>query len=906
MTIAQIGYLKFRNLDLGSQPKGIYTTSPFISFKGSIATSFMLIFGNNWIDIFFKSLRDFGEVAAIYYFCIVLLTKQILFSIIVAFLLEHMKRVIEKINLANKKRMIEKINIMKKVGFSMTINKLKGTEKLRANIQHLLHNSPGFQKPELGVIPEVGAPEKTEELKLDIPLKAFAFNTDSDQKKGIWAMSSSPSNFSFPLTSNQSRKSAVADSNQLLSSQRNSLSKKLVLNVRETKKSSYDSDSSKIQSLPKLPITGKQILEGIVRFPNTMSSPSLPELDDSAHQSEEPKLRKSKRTIVIPKLPEALFQSPDPYQITEPEETSRPLFTTLEDKPKDEKEEKILETEVENQDLQTKDGKDVPVIIHYRRGDTLQAVSSRTVQMKESFCYRRMESSYFIFHKNSWLRMKLIDSLESNTFNYIFIGVITCSLFVMIFDEPYLNHDTPSGQVIWWFDLILNTILSIEFLWKSCAYGAILSKGRKKAYLMNPENWLDILVIVITWVCLNKDWRHRYLLAMKPLRTIRLLDFLKIQGQSHTFQLILDTIGGATSRTFAFLIFIYVCLQPFVAIMMHMHGKTLYDCKLSGHPETFLPRACSSTDSGKTYKVGRDFRGYGEALLSSLVVLTNEGFHSFTRYIMTNEGTNDLNYLDIVQTVLAYYFIALFLQNMFACVTFLVYSEKKQSLDRTSNLTEKERQIFDQQKVFISKKLVSHMEHVKHKITFLTTIIESVWTELLSFILLFVSIILLCFEGGDNQNSITTAVQIVILAWFNIEILLKMYSTSLIYLLGDGLNVLDILCTLSADILLVLYFTIHIHANFMVPILIKFFGIGRALRRVLKLETKISKSMKSLFDALIASFIHILPILVILVIVQIGFAISAMNLFFRIPKQTELNLALNFESFTASYLSILK
>lgn len=93
--MAQIGYLKLRDLDLGSQLAGLYSAALFLTFKGSTAAAFMLIFDNNWIDVFYKSLHDFGETAVINFFCIVLLTKQILSSILVAFLLEHIKQVVQ-------------------------------------------------------------------------------------------------------------------------------------------------------------------------------------------------------------------------------------------------------------------------------------------------------------------------------------------------------------------------------------------------------------------------------------------------------------------------------------------------------------------------------------------------------------------------------------------------------------------------------------------------------------------------------------------------------------------------------------------------------------------------------------------------------------------------------------------
>jgi hypothetical protein len=236
----------------------------------------------------------------------------------------------------------------------------------------------------------------------------------------------------------------------------------------------------------------------------------------------------------------------------------------------------------------------------------------------------------------------------------------------------------------------------------------------------------------------------------------------------------------------------------------------------------------------------------------------------------------------------------------------LVYTEKKQSLDRTSSLTESERKIFDQQKVFISKALVSNVEVINQKPTILSKFMESFWTELVSLLLLFLSIVMLCIQGGTNYSSKTVAIQILILTWFNIEVCIKLFTLSISKVLSDGLNVVDILCTSAADILLILYFTMGFRANFMIPILVKFFGIGRALRRVLKMETKFSKSMKSLFDALIISFIHILPMLVIVAIALFGFAISAMNLMYMIPYQDEINHAFNFQTISSSYVSILK
>ena len=860
-----------------------------------------MIFGNNWIELFYKAVVDFGEVAAVYFFAVVLLTKQILFSILVAFLLEHMKRVIEQINLSNKKRMIEKINIMKKVGLTASLNKLKVADRLKNNLQSLMIKS---KLAAIGNESEEKAAEPQSENLLEPPKKPVEGQSQVIPRKGSWSITSSP----VPVPAFNPFKGILGyNSLQVLPTFKNNYPKKFELNLKEVKESPSLHMHTKSNPPTKPHHSGVQIIEGVERLPNILSSPGLPELDLTEMQREH-KVHKSRRTYIESKpakLPDQFFVSPDPNSHSEPMETERPLITSNFEGRKDieftvaaaiAKTEVPLATDIKGED---------PIVIHYKKDETIKRQNSR-VPVKQSFCLRRWNSSFFLLHKDHNLRGKLQEFQESNTFKYFFLTVIATSIIIMALNDPYTEDQSLKGHVLWWFDLVLNSFLTIEFIWKSLAHGAIWGSGSRKPYFRNVTNLLDIFLVIITWITLIREARHPYLLALKPLRIIRVLNFLKHMGQSHTFMLILDTIQGAASKTSAFLVFIFLCLQPFAVIMMHMHGEPFLECRVANEIGTYLPYQCPSSIDGVTTKVGRDFSNYGEALLSSFVVITNEGFFSFTSYLMEHSGFSTIDYLNIFQTIIGYYFIALFLQNMFASLTFLVYSEKKQSLNRTSNLTEKERKIFDQQKVFISKKLYGFVEQVNQKPTFLTKLIESVWIELLSLILLFLSIILLCFEGGRHQKPISTAVQIIILTWFNLEIFLKAFASGFYRLIGDGLNVIDLLSTLTSDVLLVLYFAIDFKVNFMTPILIKFFGVGRALRRVLKLEHKISKSMKSLFDALITSFIQILPMLVIVFVALFGFSIAAMNLFYRIPYQDELNHAFNYRTIIPAFISILK
>lgn len=890
-------------------PQGIFTRFPFLTFKESISTAFNIVFGNAWQDVFYRGLSQFGHSASVYFFLLVLICKQIIFSIIVAFLLEHMKKLLEKINNDKKKRMIQKINRMKQLGIAATLNKLKPSNAMRLKLKGFIEEKKAAQKTvndkNEGSESDSNSHSNSHASGLN---SQFSKINDPNEGKVIMpgahlSMRDTPFRDLLKITSPN-----VPPPFKRSEKPRQTVA--FQINLQEAGKSpSIFSEINAPMGSPMPEIETRQILAGVVRFVSLTKPEEKEDIEVLRRKATERKLNK-RNTHEQPRLPSGLFQSPDFMSMVQIPETGRPMLYESEDSNQDRPAQVMfsLESNAEDDNMQPLPGDkqqlSTPVIIHWKKRDLPK--KNTFIMMKDTFCKNRRDSSLFILHKRSVTIMTLQASLEKPCFEYFFVVVALAAVIMMAMNHPSIDPDSVEGRAIWWAEITLNSLFTLEFILKSLAYGLVFEITQKKPYLKQIDRVIDFMVTIVTWISLLLTQRISYFYCLKPFRVIRLLNFLKNVGRSNSFSLILSTIFGAAVKTSVFVAFVFISMHPHVIIRMYTHGEPFYICTVAGKLDTYLSYPCPADMAGHTQAVEVDFTRYWKSLLGSFVVITNEGFFRVSKLLMLDVEDQQLSYLYIFMTILSYYFLSQFLQNMFACVTILNYSEKKQAMDRISNLTERELKIFDQQKVFISKDLLNLSEKSRSDTRLQKLFLSTLYYDAVSFLLLIVVIVLMCLTGSISDNLAITIIQIIILAWNNIEVILKVTSMGLWNYLRDSFNMIDLISVVGCDTLLILCFSNVVRVNFMTPVLIKVLGLGRVLRRLLKSEHRLAKGMKSIFDALIRSFVYLLPMLAIIIITLTGFAISGMHLFSRIPLQQEVNQVFNFQTFVPSFIVMLK
>jgi len=897
LIFAQIGSQVLSEVDLGNNFVGNLVTKPFASFKESTITSIEILFGNNWNMIFYASLRAYGGKSFLYFFVVVILGKQVLMNIILAFLLQNMKELFERLHIKSKAKYVDKINRLK---FSLN-QFLANNKKQRQDQDQQGDNNTIKEELEQGTVQESNQPSPG--IKSVRP---------SSAGKGSQKQRSTE----FKDQQDFGPFSRLKSSLQDLSRRKNSAPK--IDSLREIGLGSgqslkcigdlenyFEKDADEPEdghfSAP------KKTKDSAVRF---FGEP-FPQIKPQANL----KKRSDRNSILRNKRSSSEYES-------ELALTDRPLIdqsTTLK------KPQRNLQTRSEAvvQPLSTlgkikKENQLTKSRTSYRKKATVR-FPVMTIESKTDFgavavqsntrCEWMRSSSLFIFHRNWSLRQNLIKLIEHSYFEVGLALMILLSVVLLGVASPLLDRDSWTHKIVRVIDIVITGLFCLEFVLRSVAYGMCRSSlAKRKPYFGLVWNLIDFFVVVVSIWTYTSESQVLFFKSFKVLRLLRLLGPLRKIGRSMTLNLIVDTIFGSVFKMLVFTFFIYVAIHPYAFIGLDSHHSRFEACAYPQESRIEVLRPCAAGSKGYGVAAPNSFSTLLDSLLTSAVIMTGEGFKSLFRFLVYMENSFEPSYLMIAQAFIGYYVMSLFLQNSFACVTILNYLEMKQMMEGTSNLNERERRIFEMQKQFIRRPLQPHTEKKKRgkfKVL-ITSVINHFWFDVASFVKLVLNIALLLLTANEEGLNALKVVQIFLLCLYILELLLKLYSLGCREFWRDSFNKIDLLSTLGAVVLLVLYLRGLLNIYFMAPILLRIFTLGRFFRRLLQVESQYTKSAKSLLETLNLALLSLIPMFSIITLFISGFAIVGMFLFYGVRLQSEVNAVFNFQHFFSSFLTLLK
>ena len=863
---AQIGWFIFQELDIESVRRGYLSRFPFSDFKQSLYTSVMILFGNNWIFIYYKAISRYGNWAFLYFFCFTTLVGQIIFNIVLAMLLENMKRLFEKLRADKKKNNVRKLERVKiKLGMhSPRWKRIKAFSNLPAVRKEGVREKPkaGEAGAQQDILPELSFQNKTSLLQTSkIILRAKTGSSSGKVLSKNSLRSPALSNHSSSVKEEARRHSHVAtpiDRPNMLNPPRVSL------DASSVSRDSFKHVGPNIGSLPVLQIV------------QASEEPLMTEEEDQAtHRALLPEPLASKKNAVSRILPSnKIFPSPS----------------------------KALTSKARQQ---------APRGYSFGEFMSLQQVSGKFAESTPAEATgwdRRKQSSCFLLHRTSSLRKKLQTVVESKGFEIAVAAVIIINAVCLIIDSPFSQQSELRDLTLRAVDIVVNIFFILDLGMKILAYGGFIGDPTGSLpYFRRPVNLIDFALLITCWTSIYFDDRIRYLRSMKALRVMRLLGPLNNLLQSMTLRLIVTTAVGALSKTAVFSVFMFLCLFPYALIGMDNYPGKFKSCRFYAPEVSYLPYECRDSAQGETVTWSVGFYNIGSALLSSFVVATAGGAKTHLPFIMVKFGTAEVSYLLIAITFLAYLVMSLFLQNMIACLTILNFLEMKQTLEWTGNLNYQEHRNFDLQKLFIRRGLtMSKMRKYKISGGLLSTVVGSFWFDLCLFLTLALNIAFVILTGADDSIVTIAVLQLGILALYNCEIILKIYAGGLGYYINDNFNILDSSSTLLSDLLALLYFTTDVKLYFMLPTLSRILTFGRFLRRAIKVDHMITRNLKSMFDALQIATVSLFPMICVILLFIATFAIISMNVFHRIPSGNDINAVYNFRDFPSSVLTLLR
>lgn len=109
------------------------------------------------------------------------------------------------------------------------------------------------------------------------------------------------------------------------------------------------------------------------------------------------------------------------------------------------------------------------------------------------------------------------------------------SLGIKVYTDP--DNETLTNQWIEYFDPYFTVAFFFECAFKILAQGLFLGKG---AYLRDPFNWLDFIVVVSSLL-------EQYISNMKGLRTFRLFRPLRSLNRFPQMRILVETLFASIS-----------------------------------------------------------------------------------------------------------------------------------------------------------------------------------------------------------------------------------------------------------------------------------------------------------------------------------------------------------------------
>ncbi|KAA8495059.1 Sodium channel protein type 10 subunit alpha [Porphyridium purpureum] len=223
---------------------------------------------------------------------------------------------------------------------------------------------------------------------------------------------------------------------------------------------------------------------------------------------------------------------------------------------------------------------------------------SEALEMRNWFTW---ESSLFIFAPHNRLRKFLMKVTRHWAFEpFIFLNILVNCVFLALEDPTgvYKAQDWLRKA-----DYYFTGLFTLEVVIKVIAYGFILNPRSRacwkmygRAYLRDPWNWIDFVVVVMAYPGLFEQDAQlnafRALRALRPLRTIKIIPTLRytVQGLISAIPLLLDVLLQAF---FVLYLFAVLGLMLFEGVLRKhcTDGTSLYvdfenpDGIICGHAE---------------------------------------------------------------------------------------------------------------------------------------------------------------------------------------------------------------------------------------------------------------------------------------------------------------------------------
>ena len=520
------------------------------------------------------------------------------------------------------------------------------------------------------------------------------------------------------------------------------------------------------------------------------------------------------------------------------------------------------------------------------------------------------DRSYFIFSKESKLRMMCYDVINNKAFDYFVLFIITCSTVKVAVDTYLIEESSTSTLVraMIYLDIIFTVLFSIEFMLKSVALGFVEGST---SYIRDTWNTFDFLIVIFSILDLSLvDINLSVIKSVRILRTLRPLRFI---SHNISMKIVVVALFDSLIAIFNVIVVLLIVWLIFAILGVSLLGGKLYNCSNS---DIQTQAECSAF--GFNWEVIEpNYDNVINAISTLFILSSEEGWPDIMYQAIDSRGVGLAPKRDS-NPYLAYYFVvfiligSFFFLNFFIGVVFDKFNWAKRNEMSTAALvlTKEQALWIEIQKLLPRVKPSSEVETEKSRLRRLCTrIYKSRSFELFISFIIAVNIIQMAMiynEAPSDYISVLENVNLSITCVFIIEAIIKIIGNGPKGYFSNNWNKFDFFVVSTSIIDIILSFFVGTST-----ILLRLGPQMFRMLRILRISKilRIFKALKTL-ETLVTIFGYSLPailnVLSLLTLIFFIYSVLGVNLFHSVSSGKIISEYTNFHNFGKAMITLFR
>ncbi|XP_042161441.1 calcium channel, voltage-dependent, P/Q type, alpha 1A subunit, b [Oncorhynchus tshawytscha] len=439
-------------------------------------------------------------------------------------------------------------------------------------------------------------------------------------------------------------------------------------------------------------------------------------------------------------------------------------------------------------------------------------------------------SSCFILSTTNPFRRCCHYILTRKYFEFSILSVIAMSSIALAAEDP-VWPESPSNQVLKYFDYVFTGVFTFEMLIKMVVLGLFLHQG---SYFRDLWNILCLYVVSGLTVCVSfwGSGKGKDISTIKSLRVLRVLRPLKTIKRLPKLKAVFDCVVNSLKNVLNILIVYMLFMFIFAVVAVQLFkGRFFYCTDESKEFERDCRGEFLVYERNEVKAEKREWKKYDFhydnvpwALLTLFTVSTGEGWPQVLKHSVDatyeNQGPSPGYRMEMSIFYVVYFVVfPFFFVNIFVALIIITFQEQGDKMMEDYSLEKNERGCIDF--AINAKPLTRHMPKNKQSFQFrMWSFVVSPPFEysIMGLIALNTIVLMMKYNGAsDTYDKVLKNINIVFTTLFFMECILKIIAFGVLNYFKDAWNIFDFVSVLGSftDILVTEFWNNFINLSFL-------------------------------------------------------------------------------------------